>query len=436
MVLAMPVSHPQRPGTVLLKSGVELDGQMICRLREIECAQVWVRYPGLEFMAAYVSRQVGRAHDALVGSVAGSFDRVLGDAHARLDFAAYKRGVAGLIERLRDHPKAALYVYELLDTAEPMLRHAANVCTLSLLVGLRLDFYMIRERSRLPAVAAQDVTNLGLAGLMHDVGMLRVQGAAEQRWGAAADENDPEWRRHVRLGYDMVRGEVDPSVAAAVLHHHQRFDGSGFPSRRTLDGRVVAPAGRDIHVFARIIAACDRFDRLRHPAPGRVVPTVEALRALLCGDRAEELAPVVLAGLLAVCPPYGPGTVVRLSDGSAGVVTAWSSADPCRPCVVRVPELDDPEDADRAFIVRDAATEREPVDLREQTELVVIEADGRLVGASNFYAEGGAGDSGGLERYSIEAIARKMENRAEELGGVGGATVANGSVARTPSAAA
>jgi len=390
MVLAMPVYHPKRHGTLLLKAGVEVDARTIARLREMRCPELWVRYPKLDFLAQLVSPEVYKARAELTGQIASAFDQITAGAAAPLDYASYKRAVLGMLERLTDHPRAGLFLGEMVDFDQPALRHASNVCFLCLIMGIRLDFYLVRERGRLDPARARDVTSLGVAAMLHDVGMLRLPEQVIARWHETRDESDSAWREHVRIGYELIRGAVDPTAAAAVLHHHQRFDGSGFPRRRSIGGEQVALRGSAIHIFARLIAAADLFDRLRHPEcstlerqnhePYLPTPTVRVLHAMMHKPYRNWIDPIVFKALLTVVPAYSPGSIVRLNDGNRAVVIAWQAIDPCRPTVAVLPPTDDEL---AAFTTDDADTIT--LDLAQHPRLEIVEAEGQDVRGFNFY---------------------------------------------------
>lgn len=85
--------------------------------------------------------------------------------------------------------------------------------------------------------------------------------------------------RHSLWGYEVLRlaGDPEPALAAEVaLQHHERWDGSGYPS---------GLAGEEIYLAARIVAVCADYDALRHPRPGKPALGHEAALAALCqGD--------------------------------------------------------------------------------------------------------------------------------------------------------
>ncbi len=400
MTLAMPVYHPEQMSTVLLRAGARLERRSVDRMREMRVPQVWIEYPSLSMISRFVSPSVMQSRALMSDEVCAALDAASSGAHARLDFPAYKKAMGGMVHKLIHNTDSAIFVGELVDAGQPAVRHGANVGFISLLMGLRLGFYLIRERKHATGAVAKDVTSLGVAAMLHDVGMTRLPQAVLQRWRETRDESDPEWRQHVKLGYEMVRGQIEPSAAACVLHHHQRFDGSGFPKRKTLQGDSVPIAGEDIHIYSRIIAAADMYDRAVNPCsdPGDEelntagVPPVVALNRFVRGDARGLIDPVVLRALLSVCPAYGPGTQVRLSNGVEGVVTDWSSLDPCRPVVHEIGTLGDDEPGER-------------YDLRELTDVRVMETEGVPVCDSNFYPES-------AQEFDLMHVEKAMMNGA------------------------
>jgi two-component system, cell cycle response regulator len=131
------------------------------------------------------------------------------------------------------------------------------------------------------------------AALLHDVGKLSLPASVLDGTGPLSDA---EWllvREHPAIGADLVRAFPWLSdVATLVRHHHERWDGAGYP-----DGL----AGEDIPVGARIIAACDAYDAMVSPRPYRAaLGRAEALRRLRQAAGAQFDPEVVdaLSGLM------------------------------------------------------------------------------------------------------------------------------------------
>lgn len=382
MELALPVYNPRATSRLLLRPGAVLEQSTIERLIELRLPEVWIKYPNMEMISKYVSPKVMSSRAEIASGVASAFNEASKDTHARMDFPQYSHAMNTLMQRLIDDPDAAIFIGEIADTGAPAIRHGANVGFLCMLMGLRLGFYLLKERSRLAPKLAKDITSLGVAAMLHDIGMTRLKLSTLEKWAREHDDTDLDWQSHVQLGYEMLRGQIEPSAASAVLHHHQRFDGSGFPKRTKLDGSVIGVAGSKIHIFARILLVADLYDRLVHPAYSigdsedthRSRPPVYALHKLLEEPYQSWMDPIVFQSLITVCPAYAPGTRVKLSTGLEAVVVDWDARDPCRPVVRELTHFEDEDVSDL-------------IDLRDHHHISIIESDGHDVSKFNFYPE-------------------------------------------------
>lgn len=380
MELALPVYNPRASTRLLLKPGAVLKQSTIDRLIELQLPELWIKYPNMEMVSKFVSPKIMSSRAQIVSGVAEAFSEAGKDMHARLEYTRYQQAMGLLMARLIDDPDAAIFIGEIADSGSPAVRHGANVGYLCMLMGLRLGFYLLRERKRLSPRLAKDVTSLGVAAMLHDIGMTRLKQSTLERWAREHDSTDLEWQEHVMIGYHMLRGQVEPSAAAAVLHHHQRFDGSGFPKRTLLDGSEVGIQGSEIHIFARILLVADLYDRLVHPAYSigdsedtrKSRPPVYALHTLMKDKYQSWMDPIVFQALLSVCPAYAPGTIVELSTGMRAVVTDWDAHDPCRPTVSEITHFEDDDEFD-------------VINLRDHHDIEIAKADGFDVREFNFY---------------------------------------------------
>lgn len=404
MILATPIMHPVKPELVLLRSGFKLGSREIEKLAEMRVRELWVKFPGLEFIGGYFSSEVQAAQRDVTALLSKAFDLALREADPDLQYHEYRSSVASLLDALTRNPQARVLMQELAEAKRPGMRHGTTVCLLSMLLGLKLDFYMEHERTRLSSAQARDTTPLGVGALLHDIGMTRLDPATLEGFRLTQDVGDARWQQHVLVGYGMVNKVLEPSAANIVLHHHQRMDGTGFPGKGVSSGEGLR--GSDIHIFSRIVYAADLYDRLRYGAgaddPSVEVtprPAVRVLSRLRQNPFRQWVDPLVMRALMSVVPAYAPGSLVKLSDGRVGAVASWDPAKPCRPSVLVFHGAE-------ANLER-ADTKGERVDLSRESSLCIVEADGQDVSRDNF-------DPGPSE-FDLEAIARSMANRAEEL---------------------
>ena len=206
-------------------------------------------------------------------------------------------------------------------------------------MGIRLERYLIAERQRLPAGKAKEVVNLGVAGMLHDTGKTQLPPALQKynEVNLPPDEHRQEWEQHVRHGYEIVHKGVEPSAAAAVLHHHQRWDGTGFP-KNSADGRnALGLEAKKAHVFAhhsrgRIFTIGSRYR-------SRCERTNVEIHHLLRTSYAASIDPEIRRAMELVAPPYPPGTRIVLSDGNGAMVVKVDAVDPLLPGRVHSPPL-------------------------------------------------------------------------------------------------
>lgn len=373
MVLALPVRNPRDVGKVLLRVGYALNPTTIARLFEFEVNHVWVRYPDLDVLCHFLNVDVISAQAVVVQRLTESFSKLQERVNAKLPYNQYRRSIRDLIHHLVRHPQAGIFLGEMTDAGRgDLMSHSSRVAYLSLLMGLKLEGYLVRQRRRIHPVVAKEVTALGLGAMLHDVGVTALPKEVYERFLKTGDDTDPEWREHPALGYKNTRGQIEPSATTVILNHHQRYDGSGYAGK----GNPILEGDR-VHVFSRIVALADHFDRMAYPPHRPAQPVVAALRDLLRDDVHGKFDPHVMRALLLVVPPYPPGSRVLLSDGRRAMCIDHTPADPCRPTVQ---VFEDVKEGDTSEI-----NLGEILNLHECNDgLFISECEGQPVGDLNF----------------------------------------------------
>ena len=139
------------------------------------------------------------------------------------------------------------------------------------------------------SLSNQDTQSLRFAGMLHDIGKLAIPTRVLRRADGLSRAELANIATHSARGVEMVRDiEFLKGSTEAILHHHERMDGRGYP-----DGLV----GDQIPLFARIIAVADAFDSLTTSRSHRDAYSVEDSVAELNRRAGDHLDPLIVAAL-------------------------------------------------------------------------------------------------------------------------------------------
>jgi HD-GYP domain-containing protein (c-di-GMP phosphodiesterase class II) len=98
-----------------------------------------------------------------------------------------------------------------------------------------------------------DLDRLALAGVLHDVGKIHMDPGILGKPGPLDNNERDLMERHPELGFAMTRNRLDAKISEAILYHHERFDGTGYP---------FGLAGSAIPILSRIVLVADAFDAM------------------------------------------------------------------------------------------------------------------------------------------------------------------------------
>ena len=129
------------------------------------------------------------------------------------------------------------------------------------------------------------------AALLHDVGKVGVRQSVLNKPGPLLPDERAHVETHVRVGYEMLN-EIPAleHVAEAVLHHHERFDGTGYPA---------GLAGEQIPVASRIVAVVDAYCAMLDRRSYKEAYSVARARTELLRCSGTQFDPVIVRAVLA-----------------------------------------------------------------------------------------------------------------------------------------
>ena len=167
------------------------------------------------------------------------------------------------VNRLVREAQILTKLSEVLSADYSIYAHSVNVSMLAMAFGRYLGMPDTR------------VQNLGVGGMLHDVGMAKLPPWALNNPAKFTTEQKSVMRQHPQLGYKMLLpiGAVPYDVLQIVLNHHENADGTGYPSKLKADRTPY---------LARVIKIADTYDAMTSARPHQDTKTaMEAAKALL-----------------------------------------------------------------------------------------------------------------------------------------------------------
>ena len=193
--------------------------------------------------------------------------------------------------------------------------HSVNVTVLSVMMGVSMG------------MSNGELTELGQAALLHDIGKTRVDPRIIKKPGRLTPGEFAQVKLHPGYGFEMLQGNasVPASVSQAVKAHHENEDGSGYP---------CGLSGGSIPLYAKVIHVADVYDAMvsKRSYKDRLNPA-DVLEHLMAGTGTQFDLRCVEA-LKDSVALYPDGVRVRLSNGLRAWVQENVKGFPSRPVVL------------------------------------------------------------------------------------------------------
>lgn len=217
-----------------------------------------------------------------------------------------KQHVRECVDSIERNPSAMMWLTRIKHADQYTAEHCVNVGVLAMSLGRHLG------------VNRQQLEMLGLAGVLHDVGKMKLDQDILFKQGKLTAEEFSHIKLHTTYGKELLL--TDPllpgEVISAAYSHHERMDGFGYPE---------ALPEMAISFYARAVSIVDAYDAITsrrcYSAPK---PSAEALKILYenAGTHFDQKLVVKFIESIGI---YPPGSVVEMDSGEVGVVL---SADP------------------------------------------------------------------------------------------------------------
>ncbi len=290
-------------GRILLRKGVKLSESFIRQLKTLGYDTLYIED---EYTEAEVDEVLKPKVVAEIIHMAESItkhltqsrpnQRNLNDSINRLTSI-----LESVLDDILGSPDAVTNLLTISNFDEFTYKHSLNCMVLAVMLGDKLN------------LDRESLLNLAIGSVFHDMGKFFVPKEILLKPAKLLPDEIELMQKHPREGYNYLKkaSQLMPTARIMALEHHEKWDGSGYPSRKK---------GEDTYLHSRISAACDVFEALTANRPYRSGWSVSEARSFVIAGAGTHFDPDIVQPFSRLVNPYPLDSFVRLSDGREGVV--------------------------------------------------------------------------------------------------------------------
>jgi HD-GYP domain-containing protein (c-di-GMP phosphodiesterase class II) len=232
-----------------------------------------------------------------------------------VDSKLARQAVAECVNSVLHSPDAMLWMTQLKNKDKYTAQHSLNVCVLSIVLGRHLN------------LSEMALNNLGLCGMMHDMGKMLVPLDILNKPGKLETEEMQIMQSHTTLGYELLKSSHDmyPGAIDVAWTHHERLDGNGYP-RQILHSAISH--------FAKIVTTVDMYDAITSDRVYQKGRTHLEATNILTNMSGSHLDPLLVIKFIECLGVYPPGCVVEMTNGSIAIVVEVNEKIKLRPKII------------------------------------------------------------------------------------------------------
>lgn len=224
--------------------------------------------------------------------------------------------VADLMSAIEDNDAVAIDISTLKTSDEYTFKHSVDVATISMILAKQ------------QGLSKQQIYEIGVAGLLHDVGKTKVSPEILNKPDRLSDDEFEVMKQHSVFGYHMVTAhtEYSEAITLGVLQHHEKINGNGYPLGLT---------EQQISPYARILSVADIYDALVTERPYKAAYSQrDAVEMIM--SMTDELDINAMRSFLESMILYPVDSIVELSNGEQARVVKNNPHYILRPTVVGI----------------------------------------------------------------------------------------------------
>ncbi|MBN2797167.1 MAG: HD-GYP domain-containing protein [Clostridia bacterium] len=297
-------------GKILLRMGTLLTENLITKIKNNKIFTVYIIDIHSDIQVNRLLEQSFRAKGTMLIKAifddAASGSSIL-DHHYELSTYA-----DDVLYELKSYQQQTLEYVDVKNVNAYLYSSALNIALISSLIAWHLGYN------------DEMVKHIFIGAIYHDIGIALLPPRIIYKDTTLTTEEKMMIINHPSIGYKYVkeRSFLSAYTKTIVYQHHECLDGTGYPQRIK---------GNEVHPIAQIVGVADVYDAMTSDRPyKRAVPPNEALEYII-GVAGTKFDSSIVDAFIKMIAPYPRGSIVRLSNGSVGVVETLNKDFPLRP---------------------------------------------------------------------------------------------------------
>lgn len=258
MVVAQPLYGVN--GEILIKQRGKLTARVLDKLKELGWNYIYIEDEYSKDIEAKCAISPKVRSEAIVNirklyrTIAASKNQDMEAMGKRSDIKtllkACLKSVDAILEEILSGSISLVDIYDVKLVQNYKYAHCVNVCIISIVIGNSLGY------------GYKELYELGVGAILHDMGQEFLPEEVQFKQTKYTEEDHKIMQEHPELGYRYARDHFELATKSflAILQHHERWDGTGYP---------LGKQGEEINEFARIVAVADVYDALTSNKPYR-----------------------------------------------------------------------------------------------------------------------------------------------------------------------
>ncbi len=219
-----------------------------------------------------------------------------------------------LMHAISENDAVAMNIDALKVSDEYTFKHSVDVATMAMIIA------------RKSGMSEVEIYQIGVAGLLHDVGKSQIPNEILNKAGKLTEEEFTIMKNHTLFGYKILKEKsgIPSEIMAGALQHHEKINGRGYPLKLT---------GKQISSYAKVLSVADIYDALVTERPYKKgFSAHDALEMIMA--MTEELDVDYMRSFIDTVILYPVDSLVTLSNGERAKVVKNTPQYPMRPKVV------------------------------------------------------------------------------------------------------